>query len=303
MTVFSENLRRLRLSKNLTQEQAAEALSVSPQSVSRWECGNTFPDVMLLPEIARLYAVTVDDLYRKRSVGYENYASRLLSVYEDTRDPKDFAPADAEYQRLLASGNVTMNDLRSYGILYQYHTFTCKKRAIELFDQAIAMGEDTDPEMYLRVRQQKIGFLSSLGEGAACVAECRSAAESPDARLSDYILMLSACCNAREPDEGLRFCKKAAARFPDSVHVHYYSGEFYRQKEQYDKALTCWKKAISLDYDLIDAHHSIAECYEKLERYEEAAAKWREIRKWLVDHGLEVETAYYDRRLQMLKER
>ncbi|MBQ4051699.1 MAG: helix-turn-helix domain-containing protein, partial [Oscillospiraceae bacterium] len=115
MTIFSENLRRLRLSKKLTQEQAAEALHVSPQAVSRWECGNTFPDVLLLPAIARLYAVTIDDLYREKAGGYENYASRLISVYENTRDPKDFVPADEEYTRLLASGNVTMNDLRSYG--------------------------------------------------------------------------------------------------------------------------------------------------------------------------------------------
>ena len=38
---FSDNLRRLRLDKKFTQEQAAEALGVSPQSVSRWECGPT----------------------------------------------------------------------------------------------------------------------------------------------------------------------------------------------------------------------------------------------------------------------
>ena len=39
MTIIAQNLRRLRLMKGLTQEQAAEALHVSAQSVSRWECG------------------------------------------------------------------------------------------------------------------------------------------------------------------------------------------------------------------------------------------------------------------------
>ena len=53
-TTFSKNLKKLRLQKKLTQEQAAEVLGVSTQTISRWECNTTLPDVMLLPEIAWL---------------------------------------------------------------------------------------------------------------------------------------------------------------------------------------------------------------------------------------------------------
>ena len=42
--VFFENLKKFRLAKNLTQEQAAEQLCVNAQTVSRWECGTTLPD-------------------------------------------------------------------------------------------------------------------------------------------------------------------------------------------------------------------------------------------------------------------
>ena len=59
---FSKNLRKLRLEKKLTQEQVAEKLGVSAQSVSRWETAASFPDILLLPEISRLYGVLVDDL-------------------------------------------------------------------------------------------------------------------------------------------------------------------------------------------------------------------------------------------------
>ena len=62
---FSQNLKRLRTEKNYTQEEAAQFLGVTSQTISRWECGTTLPDVMLLPEIARLYCVTVDDLYNE----------------------------------------------------------------------------------------------------------------------------------------------------------------------------------------------------------------------------------------------
>ena len=53
MTTFTKNLKRFRTAKNMTQEQVAQALGVSTQTVSRWECGTTLPDVAMLPEIAR----------------------------------------------------------------------------------------------------------------------------------------------------------------------------------------------------------------------------------------------------------
>ncbi len=98
-TVFSDNLKKFRQQKNLTQEQAAEILGVSPHTVSRWECSTTLPDVTMLPKIAKLYCVTIDDFFRETSVAYENYAQRLAAVYEATREPEDFMPADLEFKK------------------------------------------------------------------------------------------------------------------------------------------------------------------------------------------------------------
>ena len=89
-TVFSENMKKFRLAKKYTQEEVAEKLCVTAQSVSRWECGTTLPDVLLLPEIAKLYGVLVDDLFKKQSVAYDNYAQRLSALYEISREPEDF---------------------------------------------------------------------------------------------------------------------------------------------------------------------------------------------------------------------
>lgn len=60
--LLSENMRALRMSKKLTQEQLAEAFGVSPQAVSRWENGTALPDISLLPVIANFYEVTSDFL-------------------------------------------------------------------------------------------------------------------------------------------------------------------------------------------------------------------------------------------------
>ncbi len=59
---FGGNLRALRNKKGLTQEQAAELLNVSKQSVSRWETGVTWPDITFLPQLASFYGVSVDAL-------------------------------------------------------------------------------------------------------------------------------------------------------------------------------------------------------------------------------------------------
>lgn len=104
--VLSENFRKFRTARGLTQEQVAAVLNVNAQTVSRWECAATLPDVLMLPELARLYGVTVDDFYKKRSIAYDNYAQRLSSVYEKTRDPEDFLRCLLEYQKLMKDGEL-----------------------------------------------------------------------------------------------------------------------------------------------------------------------------------------------------
>ena len=59
---FPAIFKNLRRSNSLTQEDVAEALSVTPQAVSRWECGSAMPDISLIPKITYLFGVTADDL-------------------------------------------------------------------------------------------------------------------------------------------------------------------------------------------------------------------------------------------------
>ena len=59
---LGENMRFLRKEKKMTQEELAEALGVSFQTVSRWETGLCYPDMEMLPDIAGFFSVTVDKL-------------------------------------------------------------------------------------------------------------------------------------------------------------------------------------------------------------------------------------------------
>lgn len=59
---LNEQIAFLRKQKGLTQEQLARALGVSNQAVSKWESAQCCPDIQLLPDIARLFDVSVDSL-------------------------------------------------------------------------------------------------------------------------------------------------------------------------------------------------------------------------------------------------
>lgn len=48
------------IKKGISQEILANYLNVSFQAVSKWENNNTYPDIMLLPEIAKFFEITVD---------------------------------------------------------------------------------------------------------------------------------------------------------------------------------------------------------------------------------------------------
>ena len=62
---MKNNLEKMRKEKGWTQVELGEKLGVSNQAVSKWESEMTFPDVMLLPHIAELFEVSIDDLYNE----------------------------------------------------------------------------------------------------------------------------------------------------------------------------------------------------------------------------------------------
>ncbi|MBO4353630.1 MAG: helix-turn-helix transcriptional regulator, partial [Clostridia bacterium] len=56
-------IRELRKKRGITQEALASALSVSPQAVSKWESGLTYPDISMMPIIAGYFEVSLDTLF------------------------------------------------------------------------------------------------------------------------------------------------------------------------------------------------------------------------------------------------
>lgn len=68
---LSQNLTRLRRERHVTQEELAAFLGVTKASVSKWENAQSLPDILLLPQLAAYFGVSVDVL-----MGYESQLSR-----------------------------------------------------------------------------------------------------------------------------------------------------------------------------------------------------------------------------------
>jgi transcriptional regulator with XRE-family HTH domain len=60
-----------RKEKGITQEKLAEYMGVSKAAVSKWESGQSYPDILLLPELATYFNISVDEL-----LGYSPQMSR-----------------------------------------------------------------------------------------------------------------------------------------------------------------------------------------------------------------------------------
>ena len=90
MTTSSETLgrriARLRLAKTATQERLAKELNVSPQAVSKWENDINYPDISLLPDLARFLGVSVDELLSGASASTQETATAQgnAAVMENT---------------------------------------------------------------------------------------------------------------------------------------------------------------------------------------------------------------------------
>ena len=79
---IGDNIRNFRKRNDLTQEALADRLGVTYQSISRWENGTTYPDLELIPAIADMLSVTVDELLGMPQIEKEK---RAVEAFDELR--------------------------------------------------------------------------------------------------------------------------------------------------------------------------------------------------------------------------
>lgn len=124
---LANNLRELRKNKNLTQEELAGYLNISPQAISKWERGEGFPDIAMLPVIANYFGVTIDTLL----------GNDTTSIEEKIRHYCD------EYEIYNAKGDM---DKAAQVAAQAYHEFPYHWNIIDIYCMSLTRGYSVHPE-------------------------------------------------------------------------------------------------------------------------------------------------------------
>ena len=90
---ISEKIKALRKEKGISQEKLAQYMGVSFQAISKWENGNTSPDISLLPDLARFFGVTVDELLSVEKLDeeklFEEYRQKAYELFRNNKRAED----------------------------------------------------------------------------------------------------------------------------------------------------------------------------------------------------------------------
>ena len=91
---INEQIAFLRKQKGLTQEELAQALGVTNQAVSKWESAQCCPDIQLLPDLAKIFDVSIDELIGYRSAdGLGDICLKIKGYFSALPEKKSFEDA------------------------------------------------------------------------------------------------------------------------------------------------------------------------------------------------------------------
>lgn len=158
-------IQRLRKIKGLTQEQVANEIGVSKAAVSKWESGNTYPDITLLAPLARLLDTNINELLEFNLTITEKEIEKITSTCEQEFSKGDYFLAYDYCEKVLKKYPNVLGLKLTIASLYFRYTVLLKddedsiknmiKRACELAQQA---SESLDNE----VKESSLQFLTSL---------------------------------------------------------------------------------------------------------------------------------------------
>lgn len=132
---LGEKIRSLRKGKNISQEVLAQYLGVSFQAISKWENGNTMPDVTMIPAIASFFEVSTDELFDFNRLETEQ---KVQQACWDIAEYRNEEPERAERELRELLKQYPGNDIILSNLTYVLQTLKKNDELINLCKTVIA---------------------------------------------------------------------------------------------------------------------------------------------------------------------
>ena len=162
---IGEKIKNLRKKSNVTQEKFADYLGITFQAVSRWECGDAYPDLEILPSIANYFNVTTDELL---GVDIINKQEKIDEIQKQVSENFSKGFIDENIVILRNAVNEFPND---YDLLSNlaFYLWTGGKNDVETIKESISINERilndcTDDHIRYGVMQKLAYSYNNIGE-------------------------------------------------------------------------------------------------------------------------------------------
>lgn len=190
---IGEKIKNYRKQKQLTQEQLAEHLNISFQAVSKWECGDAYPDIAMLPRMAYFFNTTTDDLLCVDQVKIEEEIKDYLDRHSKLCNTGDTEAALALMREANAKypGNFKLMNMLGFAIGWNSNTVDEEQRKkdheeiVELSEKIL--DECNDNAIRFGVIQRLCFSLDSLGKKERAIEIVRK--ELPSTYLTTNIML------------------------------------------------------------------------------------------------------------------
>lgn len=146
MATIGGKIKELRKSKGMSQTQVAQALGVTSQAVSKWETDSTLPEMTLLPDIAALFGIQIDDLFEySKEKQYEKIGEMIGSARSMTNE--EFIRAESFLLRELQADPDSYQANSMLGDLYLFEAECLNKKALRYSKAALELKPNSKADM------------------------------------------------------------------------------------------------------------------------------------------------------------
>ncbi len=274
MKTVGNKIKELRRSKGLSQQKLAESLGVTSQAVSKWETDSSLPEMTMLPDIAALFGVQIDDLFEYST------EKRYQSIETKIEFGKVLSNAEFESEEafLLWEAEADPENHEAVSLLadlYRYQAGTLNKKAVRFAKKALEL----DPNNKGDINNISLAQGGKLFDWAASnhhdlIEELSRILRAEPKNKRIYWYLLDNLIDDGRLHEARDVLEEAKKNNPDPIN-EFYTVFIKEYEEGFDKAMPDYEKLVKKYSGEWRVLFSVADTFSKHEQYEKAIEYWQ----------------------------